>query len=256
MPAGDAERTVTIAARFHGPPESGNGGYTCGVAAGTLGTAPALVRLRVPPPLDRPLAVRHDGERSLLLDGETVVAEARPADEPPAPPEPVGHATALAARERFDVAAYASDHPFPTCFTCGPGREPGEGLRLFPAPVDGRPGLVTSPWVPDPGHAGDDGLVREEIIWAALDCPSGLAWMRGEPATGAAVLGQLAASIVRRPAPGDALVVAGWRTEADGRTLRAGSAVWTAGGELVAKGEATWIVLGQDQHTTFNTATP
>ena len=39
--------TVTIPARFHGPPDSGNGGYTYGVAAATVGPGPVQVRLRV-----------------------------------------------------------------------------------------------------------------------------------------------------------------------------------------------------------------
>ena len=251
----DAPGTVTIPAHFHGPPESGNGGYTCGLAAVALGTAPAQVRLRIPPPLDRPLRMEHRGELKVLLDGDKVVAEVRLADVDMETPSPIGYGAAIDALGRFDVDAYASEHAFPTCFTCGPLRGPGEGLRIFPAPVAGRPGLVVSPWVPDESYADDDGLIRDEIVWAALDCPSGLVWIFGDPPTGPAVLGQLAVSIVRRPSPGDELVVAGWRTDADGRKCHSGSAVWTAGGDLIAKGQAIWILLADEQHSTFNTAT-
>lgn len=246
--------TVTIPAHFHGPPESGNGGYTCGVAAATVDAPVAQVRLRVPPPLDRPLRVEQRDGHTVLLDGDTVVAEARPAEVTVTPPAPIRFDAAVAALDRFDVDGYAADHAFPTCFTCGPHREPGDGLRIFPAPIDGRPDLVACPWVPDAGCAGPDGLVRGEILWAALDCPSGLVWIVGDPPTGPAVLGQLAVSIRRRPRPGDPLVAAGWRIEADGRKLHAGSALWDADGDLLATGQATWIQLAAEQRDTFNTA--
>lgn len=251
----DGSGTVTIPAHFHGPPESGNGGYTCGLAAVALGTAPAQVRLRIPPPLDRPLQVEQRGDLGVLLDGDDVVAEVRPADLDLDTPSPISFEAATDALGRFDVGAYAAEHAFPTCFTCGPHRAPGDGLRIFPAPVDGRPDLVVGPWVPDGSDADDDGLIRDEIVWAALDCQSGLVWILGDPPTGAAVLGQLAVSIVRRPSPGEELVVAGWRTDADGRKCHSGSAVWTADGDLIAKGQAIWIRLADDQHETFNTAT-
>jgi hypothetical protein len=51
--------TLTIPARFNGPPSSANGGYTCGLVAGLVGTEVASVSLRAPPPLERPLAVRR-----------------------------------------------------------------------------------------------------------------------------------------------------------------------------------------------------
>ena len=43
--------TFTIARRFRGPSQSGNGGYVCGRLARHV-AGPALVRLRAPPPLD------------------------------------------------------------------------------------------------------------------------------------------------------------------------------------------------------------
>lgn len=243
--------TVTIAGRFHGPPGSGNGGYTCGLAAGALGPGPARVRLRVPPPLDRPLAVERRDGAAVLLDGDVVVAEVRPTRVDLELPAPVDLATATAALDRFDVDGYRAAHAFPTCFTCGPSRAPGEGLRIFPAPIEGRDGLVASPWSPDRSLAGHDGLVRPEMLWAALDCPGGLAWITGTPPTGPAVLGQLAVSVDRRPAPGDRLVVAGWRIGADGRKCHAGTALWAEDGELLAVGAAVWVVLDDEQRSGF-----
>ena len=251
----DGSGTVSIPTQFRGPPESGNGGYSCGLAASTLGTDAAVVRLSVPPPLERPLRVERGDGSSTLLDGDVVVAQARPADLDLDAPAPVTYRDAVAARDRLDVADYAADHPFPTCFTCGPARERGDGLQIFPSAVQGRRGLVVSPWVPESGFGHDDGSVCDEIVWAALDCPSGLAWMLGDPPGDPAVLGELAVSIHRRPSVGDHLVVAGWRLEAEGRKRHAGSAVWTDEGDLVATGRAIWIVLAGDQTSTFNAAT-
>jgi len=243
---------VTIPSHFHGPPGSGNGGYTCGVAAAALGRGPAQVRLRVPPPLDRPLTVERRGDATVLLDGDVVVAEARPALLDVTPPEPVGFAAAVEARERFDVEEYETRHAFPTCFTCGPRRPPGEGLHFVPAAIVDRPGLAVSPWVPDGAHAEAGGRIPDEIVWAALDCPSGLAWIALDTETGPAVLGQLAVSIRRSPVVGERLVLGGWQVRADGRKRYAGSAVWGADGEVLAVGEATWIVLAGDQAARFD----
>jgi hypothetical protein len=44
-------QTITIARRFRGPPNSGNGGYVCGMLARYI-TGAAEVTLRAPPPLE------------------------------------------------------------------------------------------------------------------------------------------------------------------------------------------------------------
>ena len=46
--------TVTIPARFNGPPGSANGGYTCGLVAQLVGAEEVEVSLRKPPPHDLP----------------------------------------------------------------------------------------------------------------------------------------------------------------------------------------------------------
>lgn len=53
--------TLTIPARFNGPPGSANGGYTCGRVAQLVGAEEVEVSLRTPPPLERPLEVVRDG---------------------------------------------------------------------------------------------------------------------------------------------------------------------------------------------------
>ena len=101
---------VTIDRRFRGPAESANGGYACGLLAGAIeGSVEAT--LRQPPPLERTLVRRSDGEgRAILLDGETVIAEARAAALEGSVPDPVTPAGAwrLSCRSRFGSAR-------PTC---------------------------------------------------------------------------------------------------------------------------------------------
>ncbi len=68
---------VVIDARFCGPAESANGGYACAMAARLI-VGPAEVTLRVPPPLGRPLRGESREAGVALLDGDVLVAEARP----------------------------------------------------------------------------------------------------------------------------------------------------------------------------------
>lgn len=184
--------------------------------------------LRRPPPLGRPLEVERDDARVALLDGGDLVAEAVPAGVDVDVPAPVSFADAERASARY---AGFVEHPFPTCFVCGPGRPAQDGLAIFAGPVEGRD-LVAAPWVaPD---------ARPELVWASLDCPGGFAFGfaagRGEM-----VLGRLAAQIERPPEAGERCVVVGWPITADGRKHFAGTALFAEGGELLARARATWI---------------
>ena len=242
---------VTIDARFNGPTGSANGGYACGVAARALTDGPAEVVLRRPPPLGVAMDVVETGDGIELHDDGQVVAIARAwTGAVEVPPAPEGSAVERA-EVAFDLAAYTAAHPFERCFTCGPAREPGDGLRLFPTPLDSR--TVVSRWAPDGSMTAADGLVDPIILWAALDCPSGLCWIsppEGE-SSGPAVLGRFAVGIDRRPAVGEDLVVAGWQVAAEGRKRLAGSAIWGQGGEVLASAAATWVVLDAEQAAAF-----
>jgi hypothetical protein len=48
--------SITIDKRFRGPPNSGNGGYVCGLIAGHIDGS-AEITLRVPPPLEHGLEI-------------------------------------------------------------------------------------------------------------------------------------------------------------------------------------------------------
>ena len=228
---------VTINRRFRGPPESGNGGYVCGLLAGLIGGTPE-VTLRRPPPLDRPLDVVRLGGGIALRDGETVIAEADPASLEIDIPEPVSFPDAEAA-----VGSYIGfrHHPFPTCLVCGPKRAEGDGLRIFPGLIPGRD-VVAAPWTPDASLADQNGTVRPEFVWAALDCPGFFGLFKGPPEQ-PAVLGRLAAKLIAPVQPGERCVLTGWPLGADGRKLYSGTALFSADGELRALAQATWIRL-------------
>jgi hypothetical protein len=157
-------QAIVIERRFHGPPESGHGGYTCGLLARELRGA-AQVSLRSPPPLKHPLTLGCDDDEHLLLrDGETILADAQPTTLELDPPPHVELADAQAASSR---CLGFTHHPFPTCFGCGPNRAEGDGLQLFPGPVEDRD-VVASVWRPDLGLADDAGNVKPEFVWRAI----------------------------------------------------------------------------------------
>jgi hypothetical protein len=227
---------VVIAGRFNGPPGSGHGGYSSG-SAGVLVDAPAAeVTLRRPPPLETPLAVqRHDAGLALLA-GADIVAEARPAELSLSAPPPASVDEARAASERF---AWKHDHQFPTCFGCGPRRDPADALCLFTGPVgDGR---FAVPWTP-PAWAGD-GAVEPLFVWAALDCPSG-APVHGT-ISAPVVLARLTVALERPVEVGAPHVIQSWLERSEGRRRHTAVALSTASGERRACGRAVWVELAR-----------
>lgn len=227
-----AEQMV-VERRFRGPPASGNGGYTCGLVAAFVG-GPAEVTLRSPPPLDRPLDVLREGRRVQVRDGETLVAEAGPAELDLAVPAPPSYEEAEEASR--DYPGFF-EHAFPECFVCGPARATGDGLRIFGGPAGDR---VAAPWRPDAWLAGADGRVRPEFVWSALDCPGAFAVNALE--RGEALLGRLAATVLAQPRPGERCVVIGWQLAPHDRRKRfAGTAVYGEDAGLCGYGRAVWI---------------
>jgi hypothetical protein len=156
-------------------------------------------------------------------------------------PGPVSVAEARVAAGR---ARYYADPFFAACFVCGMDRQPGDGLRIFPGPVAGRP-LWAAPWTPDPSVTDDDGRVRPEVVWAALDCPSGIAAAEaaGLAQDAAILLGQMTASLAALPVAGDQYRVIAWPDGRDGRKLTAGSALLGPGGQVLAAARAVWLTV-------------
>lgn len=239
--------TVTIDPRYCGPPNSGNGGYTAGALAEAMGVGDGEaveIRLRVPPPLAVPLQVEVDGEVTTLVDRSgaepVVVAEGRRvAGVDLDPPRAATVSEAAAATVPFA----ADRHPFPTCFACGPGRAHGDGLRLFAGTVAGRTDIFASLWEPDASLAGSDGVVRPEIVFAALDCPGGQAVSVFGADETAVLLGTITASHTGAVRLGEQYVVTSWRIASEGRKHTTGVVLTDAGGTELGRSRAVWIAV-------------
>src|SRR5438270_8664815 len=230
---------VVIARRFNGPPDSAQGGYACGVVAERIAAPVATVSLRRPPPLERPLAVRRNANEAVsLLDGEELVAEGAPSTLELEVPPPVGFDEAGAASA---ANPWTGRHPFPTCFGCGPDRNPDDAIRLILGAVDGRD-LMADAWMPHPSLGDKDGRVTKLFVWSALDCPTGSAAI--DPTSGTAVLGSLTVDPERAPVlVGEPHVVIAWLIGRDGRKSRGGAAIYDEEGRVCAISEGLWIRL-------------
>lgn len=236
---------ITIARRFCGPPHSANGGYAAGRAAEAFAsvfdqppTASVRVDLRAPPPLEVELGTERasdPGPSLLVVDGEGQTIALAQAGQ---------LALELVSAPSIDEARAASEHyvgfeahPYGTCFVCGPTRDPGDGLRIFPG-RRGAEGPVFSPWTPSVDLVDGDDAIPAHMMWAALDCPGyfGVAEV-GE----LALLARMTARVQRVPAVGEPLVVAGWSLGREGRKLNAATAVFDAEGAALAWSQQLWI---------------
>ncbi|MEC9347896.1 MAG: hypothetical protein VYB54_16850 [Pseudomonadota bacterium] len=227
---------IVIAQRFRGPSRSGNGGYVSGVLA-DLVDGPAEISLRAPPPLDTPMPLTAVGDGFEVRHEGRLVASVKPGsfslDIPPCP----DRAAAEAATAKF----YGHVHsPVPHCFVCGSMREPGDALRVFTGPVEGTR-LVAAPWRPHGNFAGEDGMIADRYVFAALDCPG--AWAFHGSSQGNMLLGTIVGEVTGKVAPEEDCTVVAWPIREEGRKAFAGSAVFNAAGTVVASAFATWIVV-------------
>ena len=241
-------QTFRIARRFNGPHDSGNGGYSAGLAAQLLPNADAVeATLRAPIPLDTTLRA-HMSEtgldimtddaatRILIMSLRSIWLETPDVKSP-------GLEAATVAAASFPGA---EDHVLPHCFVCGPGRAEGDGLRIFPDWLKEPSGLdnpntfpiVAAPWQPAPDLAHSSGRIAPEYIWAALDCPGAFA-VNKEPI----LLGRMSVKILERPTPDAPLIAVAWSKGQDRRKHFAGTALFNETGKLLAFSEQTWIQI-------------
>ncbi|MBA2506527.1 MAG: hypothetical protein H0V29_11390 [Thermoleophilaceae bacterium] len=220
--AGDAAHAVT--------------GFVAGRMAMVVG-GDVEVSFRASPRTGRQLTIEDSGEVVELLDHGELIGEARAAHLAMPVPNPVTAQQAQAAAQAF----LASAMPTPDCFVCGQRREPGRGLRIYPAPVPGRL-LHAAPWIPHAAFADDRHVVRTDYLWAAFDCPSGYAAFLGDPPRG-----RIADIAVRNLAPVEAEVphvVTAWPLESGGGRRTSGAAVFLEDGELRAFARVVWLEDG------------
>jgi hypothetical protein len=227
--------TVTVPSRFNGPPSSGNGGYSCGVVASVV-DGPVAVSLRRPVPLDRTLALRHEGDGKVCaFDGDDLIIEASPTTPLLAWDGALpSMEEARAGHERY-AAPLAGE--FGHCFVCGRSRH--DGFDIFTGPVEGAD-LVASPWTP-PAWAGDaDGMVLPEFLWAALDCPGYFA-LHGDRTT-IAYLARQQTEVLAPVRAGIEYMVVGRPLERSGRKGLAATAVVDLDGTVLAHAECLLVI--------------
>jgi hypothetical protein len=229
---------VLIERRFRGPPESGQGGYSCGLVAERIEGDCATVSLRKPPPLERPLRIDSTDDRVLLADGGEVVAEGHADELALDVPDPVSLDAARRASEHPFWGRHI--HPFPGCFGCGFERNQDEAVAIWMG-ADERRGLMAGVWKPSVDFAGEDGAVTKLITWAALDCPT--ATGANLPLDGVSVLGRLTGKLVAPIEPGVTHTVVSWPISDDGRKHLGGCAIHAPDGRLCAYSAGLWIEL-------------
>ncbi|MFT4570474.1 MAG: hypothetical protein ACI8TX_001733 [Hyphomicrobiaceae bacterium] len=226
--------TISIDRRFCGPPASGNGGYTAGCLAQYVDGV-AEVRLAAPPPLEQPLTVVREGDVFELHAESGVVARATSSSVNVSPPSACSFEHAALQSQNY---ISPEDHYLPGCFTCGPHREPGDGLRIFSGRAEDS-GTVSAPWVPHESVALEDGCVSDPVVWAALDCPGYFAHGGVDPS----LLGTMAAEIHQPVRAGQRYVVVGEATGGEGRKLFSTTALFDDQGQLCAVARQIWIRL-------------
>ena len=245
LKSGKFIKNITIPAIYNGPPNIANGGYVCGKLADFIqGTADIWIRR--PTPLDQKLSIigYTDGSFS-IVSGEQVVAEGKPGNLDLDMPASPGFDVALEASKssramqinEFNNRKFLGIHP--TCFCCGAERTDNAGLKIHPGRVPGED-IIAAPWIPGPELADEEGNIRPEFIWTALDCPGAFAVLEiGGNHPG--LMGRLIGRVEHTIRIDEPCVIVGRAISTDGRKHLAGTAVYNSRGQLAGKALATWI---------------
>lgn len=219
----------------------GHGGYVGGLLARQIDGA-AQVTLRQPTPVGVELEVVDcGGGRFELRNGDDLLVEATPGELDLSVPTPPSIEDARAA-EAGSPSHWNGQGVHPICFGCGLARDDDQGLEIAVGPltVDGVE-QVAAVWRPRADQADADGLVDQQWVLAALDCPGAMAYIAAE--TRAGLLGRM---VFEQFAPVQAEtdhVVIGWQIGVDGRKMLAGTALADADGTILAAARATWFAF-------------
>lgn len=228
---------LTIQSLYNGPPHSAHGGVAAGHMAALVEPDRATVRFHAPPPLDETLReVHHPAESVDVFAGSRLIATVSPTAGVDIDPfERIDPAVVAVAESRW-LDLFDEQHPFPTCFGCGPNRLE-TGLGLQPGAVPGTSVHATN-WTPDV-----DGTVPSWLVWAALDCPSGGPALALVPTGSAVVTGELAVEVRQPLVGGTPYQILSRCTAQTGRKISTEAAIVDTKGRNVAVASATWIAL-------------
>jgi len=136
----------------------------------------------------------------------------------------------------------APDPAFPSCFVCGD--RPTHPLAFRTPPAYVAPDRLSVPWAPDK-RLGERGHVADLVVAAALDCPSAWATIPAAREGGytAVLLGSLRLQVAGDVGLLDPVRVTAMMDGADGRKLRARSAVVDSEGRALAVLDALHVAV-------------
>lgn len=234
------DQTITIDPIYNGPPDSAHGGVAAGRMAELVDPLGARVRLHAPPPIATLMtgAESGDGAIEVTADGQPIAA-VRALDAPLDVehfPRLDPHVVEQAEQDFLDHWG-RGQHPFPTCFGCGPGRDDGHGMELRSGAAPDHD-VHAAAWIPE-----IDGTVPSWLVWAALDCPSGFPAFVGMAPDRARVTGEFAVEI-RQPVPGGgAYQILSHVTGSSGRKTTTAAAIVDEEGSNLVVATAIWIEI-------------
>ena len=239
-----------------GPPGVLQGGLAAGLAIELARTVDRFgaplhalsARLSAPTLLDVPFAAHvGPGDATGWYDVETwqdgrrlvrATVELTGAD-------PLGPLADLAALAEGPPPPPAPDPLYPTCFVCGMGATHPLALRTPPAYH--APDRLSVPWVGDERLADprDAAVLSPLVVSAALDCPSAWATVEHARSAGyeAVLLGSLRLQVARGVEVMDPVRVTALLDGADGRKLRARSAIIDTDGAALAVFDAVHVAV-------------
>lgn len=231
------QQQIVIERHFHGPPNTGNGGYVSGLLAKELeGTIE--VTLHKPPPLETKLLLSRESGQCQLKHEDKLIASAKKGELILDIPECISLEEAKSASKNYEKLKAL--HSFPNCFVCGYQRQKKEGLRIFSG-VSKDPNLFAAPWAPYPALANSEGILAEEFIWAALDCPGAFAAMGDhfKPM----VLGRITGQVFQDIKVDDQYIIMSWEVSNEGRKHFTGTAIFNSYKKLCAAALSIWFEI-------------
>ena len=242
---------LIIPQRFNGPQTSANGGWTGGSLAKRLQATSVTASLKSPPPLDTPMAVTQepDGAVGLRFNQSLVALAHAETFDLALPTLPNFEEASVASQRAFAQGQKRLSWPYSKCFACGVAH--GSGLCITPGPIasSGHHHVIAALWTPastfNQDKAQEDVAGQKvcmEAIWAALDCPAGIAWSYRLPEGQPMVTVRMSVAIEAAPVVGETYIVMGWPIAQEGRKLHAGTALASLDGRILARSLQLWLL--------------
>lgn len=195
----------------------------------------ATVRLHCPIPLDTTLTTRRESHGVSIRHRDTAVATVTDLEQPlrVGPFPTVDESTVYRGQRRW-LDRRDGVHMAPTCFGCGHERSSG-GLQLRPGPVEVADVYATV-WRP-PG----EGRLPSWLVWAALDCPTGVPAFNAVGPDEAVVTGELSVQISGPISAGETYKILSRGVGGQGRFHRSEAVLLTLDDIPLALASATWL---------------